>query len=255
MKIKNKKDIEELQDTISRELGVDITKYRDEEVADNLVDLLVFPKYIVKWIARPVLISFILFIIGFFVIDLVHIQYLIYGIVGLVLFLIVGIFAGVLNLSRKLNEDLESISDYSLGVLKNSMLDIGDVGGRINKNNIKDVVSMLFKGVIHLVTLPMLGKAIDNKVPLASGLVKLVVERSLGGIANRLTFDDENIDESIINVDGESKFVSNYLSTIDKAGKGIGGTLSTVSKIIRTPFRIGLYLALFFLIIFIYLIW
>ncbi len=244
-----------MQDTITRELGVDISKYRDEDVADNLVDLLVFPKYIFKWISRPVLIAFLVYIAGFFLIDLVHVQYLIYGIVGLVLFLLVGFFGGVLNLSRKLNEDLVSISEYSLGVLKNSLLDVNDVGSRINKNNIKDVVAMLFQGVIHIVTLPMLGKAIENKVPVVSGLVKRVVEKSLVGISNRLTFDDEKIDETIINVDGDSVFVTNYLGTIDKAGKGIDGTLGTVTKVIRTPFKLGFYIALFFLVLFIYLIW
>jgi hypothetical protein len=255
VKIRTQKDVEELKSTITRELGVDVTKYRDEEVAENLVDLLVFPKYIVKWIGRPVLWALVLYVLGFFIIDLGPFEYILYGVFGLILFLLCGVFSGILNLVRKLEEDLSSISTYSLGVMKNSLLDIDDIGSRINKNNRKDVFNMLFNGIIHVVTIPMVSQAIDNKVPLAGGIIKGVVRKSLETVSDRLDFDDEKIDENTLVVDGDSKFVVSYTKGIDKATKGVTGSLSAVTRIVRLPFRILLYTTFIILALFVYFLW
>ena len=241
--------------TIETELGLDILKYRNEEVADNLMDLLLFPKYLLRWVGRPMLLAILLFIIGFFIIDLVHIQYIIYGALGLILFLLLGLFLGIMNLGRKISEDVTSISEYSLGLMKNSILDVKNMGGRVNQSNIKDVLGMLFKGVIFVVTIPMVNKAIEKKLPLGKGFAKRIISGALSVFASRITFDPDKVDENMVKVDGESKIISNYVSAVDQAKKGSSSVIRKALKIAVTPFRLGLYIVAFLLIILIYSIW
>ncbi|MEM6699997.1 MAG: hypothetical protein AAF599_16460, partial [Bacteroidota bacterium] len=74
MKIRTSKDVEKLDKKIKEELGIDVQKYRNEEVVENFVQLLVFPEYVINWVIRPVLISIGIFIIGFFTLNLVHVE-------------------------------------------------------------------------------------------------------------------------------------------------------------------------------------
>lgn len=251
----NQQDIEEIKKTIFDELGIDIAKYQDESVAENLVDLLIFPKYIAKWVARPVLFFLLLYIVGFFVVDLVHIQYLIYAIVGLVLFQLTGVFAGVLSLTRKLDEDLSRISEYSLDLVKNSVHDIENISSRLSSSNRKDVMSLLFKGIIHVVTIPMMTQAIEKKVTVGSKLVKGLVKNSLVAVSNKLEFEEAKIKSEVTEDGSDSKFLTLYAKAIDKASGGISGTLGSVSKIVGTPFKLGFYITGGLLVLFLYLIW
>ncbi|WP_235296201.1 hypothetical protein [Portibacter marinus] len=250
-----KKDTEQLKSTIQSELGIDILKYQNEEVAENLMDLLLFPKYILKWIGRPILICLLLYFVGFFVIDLVHVEYIIYAIAGCILFLILGFLTGVIFLTRKLGQDLSSISEYSLGLMKNSVLDIDDMGSRVNKSNIKDVLGMLFKGIVFVVTIPMLKKAIDKKVPVGKGLLKLILGGSLAIMAKRISFNPDKVDENMVKVDGKSKFITRYVTAIDKTKTGSSTLIKKALRLASTPFRLGAYLFGFILLVFLYFIW
>jgi hypothetical protein len=86
-------------------------------------------------------------------------------------------------------------------------------------------------------------------------VIKGVVKRSLETVASRLDFDDDNIDENMVSLDGDSKFVQTYTAGIDKASKGVEGSLGTVTRLVRIPFKIGFYMTAFILIIMIYLLW
>ncbi len=44
MQIRTTKDVEKLDLKIKEELGIDVSKYRNPEVAESFVDLLIFPK-------------------------------------------------------------------------------------------------------------------------------------------------------------------------------------------------------------------
>lgn len=255
MKIGDQKDVEELKATIKRELGIDLTRYRNEEVAENLVDLLIFPKYIFKWIGRRIILALLLYILGFFLIQLGPLEFVVYAVFGLLLFLLFGLSSGILNLIKRLREDLSSIATYSLGIMKNSLLDIDDIGNRINKDNRKDVFNMLFKGIIHIVTIPMVSQAIHKKVPVAGGMIKGVLRKTLETVSNNLDFDDENINENALVVDGESKIVLFYSNGIDKASQGIDGSLNLVTKIVRFPFWFFFYIIGLILALFIYFLW
>lgn len=255
MKVKSSTSIEELKGIIQNELGLDLSKYRDDAVAQNFVELLMFPKYIAKWVALPLLLFMLLYIVGFFVVDLIHVQYLIYGIFGLVLFLISGVFFGVLYMTTKLKEDIKSMSAFSLNILRSCIYDLDDVKSRINRNNIKDVFGLLFNGIINIVSIPMISTAIDEKVPVANRLVKGVVTKFLSVISNRISFDPDNIDESIKVDESANDLIKKSVAIVDSAENRISSIIVGSTRIVQAPFRLVFIISTLFLFLLIYLIW
>ena len=59
---------------------------KNEKIANSFVELLVFPTYVSLCLIRTILASLGIFIIGFFVVDLVHVEYVIYGLIGFFFF-------------------------------------------------------------------------------------------------------------------------------------------------------------------------
>ena len=47
MKIRSQKDVDRLEEAIKMELGIDVSKYKNEEVVESFVELLVFPEYVI----------------------------------------------------------------------------------------------------------------------------------------------------------------------------------------------------------------
>ncbi len=244
---------EEIRLEIEHQLGIDLSRYRDEEVAESILDLLLFPKYILKWIFIPLLASFFVFILGFFIIDLVHIEFLIYGILGLSLFMIVGVLLGVLFLARQLRQDLAVITDYSFSVLSNS---ISDASGLLGKSKDKKaVLGLLFKGVVFVLTIPMVGSAIDKKIRFGGGIVKRLMNKSLSAIASKVDFGKRG-PAADVNPNTESKGQNNDFSPLISASqKQSLRVLNGGLRFAVAPFRIGLYIFLTLLVLFIYIIW
>lgn len=173
MKIRSQKDIEVLDHKIKEELGIDVRKYKNEEVVENFVEIMVFPKYVINWVIRPILVAILIYIIGFFIFNLVHIEYVVYGIIGLLLFLAAGLLFGLLFLMWKMKLDMWGIINYSLEIMKSAVSDINQINSQINKENRKEVLGLLFKGIIHIVTIPMVSKIVADKVP--KNILKLYI--------------------------------------------------------------------------------
>ena len=148
MKIRTKKDVKKLEEKIKVELGIKVSKYKNEEVVTNFVELILIPTYIVSWVIRPILVALFLYLFGFYFLDLVHIEYVLYAIIGFVLFLVFGIAFGFLSLMFKMKKDIWEIVDYSLDILKLSVEDVSKINNTITEENKKDVLSLLFKGII-----------------------------------------------------------------------------------------------------------
>ncbi|MDA7501738.1 hypothetical protein N8482_00525 [Chitinophagales bacterium] len=254
-KIKTQDDIDALDLRIKGELGIDVGKYRNQEAVDNLVDLLVFPRYALTWAIRPPIVFFILFIIGFFVIDLVHIEYLIYALVGLLLFMLAGFFAGLLYLVWKIKIDVQEIANYSLDVLKSSVTDLNQVTAITSHENRKEALGLLFNGITHIVTVPVLSTAITKKIPLIGWVFTGLLKRILGTMARAVEFDD-NFKEGAIDVEiDESVMIERYVKSVSFAGSGINTTLLIALRIAQVPLALFLLLFLSLLGGFIYLIW
>ncbi len=254
MKIKTAEDVHLLDLKIQNELGIDLKKYRKPEIVENFVDILLFPKYILNWLIRPILISLLIYINGFWVIDLVHIQYFIYAVLGLILFLINGFFVGILFLTFKLKTDIQSILEYSFDILKSCIIDMNKANS-LSKNNRKNVLSLLFKGITHIITIPTLSDVISNKVPFIGNIIKRIIKKILVSISLKVQFKNIDTIENNHDENNPSKLIQYYTDAIAITIKSINKVLSVSIKIIQFPIKIIFVIPLSLLILFIYLIW
>ena len=254
MKVRTKKDIVKLNDKIKEDLGIDVQKYRNEKVIANFVDLLIFPKYVISWGVRPILISILLFITGFFILNLVHIEYLIYTIIGLILFVVNGALTAVLFLIWKIKSDIWGVVAYSLEIMKSAITDVIKVNKQVSKENRKDVLGLLFKGIIHIVTIPMVSKVVSDKVPFVSGIVNSVIARILRLMSNKVTFNQEKITVELYEEQDQSKLLKLYIKSISMTNKGLGKVVDIVFGIVQLPIWLVFGVILTLLMLFLYLI-
>lgn len=255
MKIKTAEDVERLDAKIKEELGVDVQKYKNEEVAEKFVELLVFPRYVVNWATRPLIVFLILYLIGFFVVDLVNIEYLIYGLVGLGLFAVSGLLFGYLFLTWKIKSDFLSIIDYSLGIMKSCVVDLDQVHSKITGENRTEVLGLLFKGVIHIVTIPVMSKVIAEKVPFVGGFLQGIAKKVLTLVSEKVQFDEVLLEEELKEEKEENRFISKYTQLISLASNGINRLLSITIGIAQIPVLIAFVFTILILAIFLFLIW
>lgn len=254
MKVRTKQDVEVLDQRIKDELGIDVRKYRNEEVVESFVELLIFPQYVINWGIRPILVSIVLFISGFYVLDLVHIEYVIYGIIGLLLFLALGILIGLFFLTWKMKSDMWGILNYSLEIMRSAVMDINLVNNQVNKENRKEVLGLLFNGIIHIVTIPMISKVIADKVPLIGILVNKVIKKILTLVSNKVTFDEENMPLELNKKETKSNIVNGYSNSISAAIRGLEKVENITFGIVQMPLKIGGGIVLMLLVFFLYLI-
>lgn len=255
MKIRTKKDVLKLQEKIKLELGLDVSKYKDEEVVENFIEIILLPKYIISWVIRPILIALLAYFLGFYVFDLVHVEYFVYITLGFFLYLIFGLSSGFLLLVLKMKNDIWEIVDYSLDILKLAIQDISKVNNQITVENKKDVLSLVFKGIIHIVTIPLLLKAITNKIPLIGNIASGFIKRILTVISDRLNFQEDNIgDFTEEDLTNKKKVYSSYIKTIIATSRGLENFINFVFKIIKMPILIFFFFSLSALLLFLYLI-
>ncbi len=255
MKIRTQEDIDHLAFQIKKELGLDIEKYRNEEVAENFVELLVFPKYIFWGTIRPLVIAFFIFLLGFVFIDLVNVEYLIYGILGLPIFLTTGLLLGLLFLTWKMRSDLWSIVEYSLDILKSAISDLNHIGNKITSDNKKNIMGLLFKGIIHIVTIPMLGKVISDKVPLVGGLLNGFVKKILTLISDKIQYDERLLESEMNKKDTEPNYIEIQSSELSAVTAGLEKTLNFTFGVAQLPLKISFAFMAIVMILFLYFIW
>lgn len=214
MKIKTQADVKALDKKIQSELGVDIGKYRDPDIVSTISDLLVFPIYALSWTIRPVIIAFLLFIAGFFFFDLVHIEYLLYAIFGIILFLTTGLLAGLLYLTIRFKSDIASIMNFSMDILKGIVQDVDKLNTTTDASNRKANLQLLFLGTVHLITIPVASDVIGNKVPFIGGLVARLVSKILMTVSNLFRLDKIVDAEAREETGGEGKILPMYLASV-----------------------------------------
>ncbi len=254
MKIRSKKDVEKLDEKIKTELGIDISKYHNEEVISNFLELLIFPRYILNWAIRPILISLGAFILGYFIFNLVHIEYVLYTIIGLVLFLLVGFFSGVIFLSWKIKTDILNALTYSIDILKSVVSDINLTGDNITKENRKDILLLLFQGITHIITIPTLSNVISDKIPIIGSVIGFFIRKILTLFSNKLNIEEIELNQKLEEEKDESKILITYINSLTTTSNGLEKVLNVVTKIAQFPIKVVLFIVSMLLFFFIYLI-
>jgi hypothetical protein len=244
MQIRTQADVDALDQKIKAELGVDVSKYRNAETVETLSSLLVFPIYVLNWTVRPVIIAFLLYIAGYFVLDLVHIQYLIYGFLGLVFFLITGLFAGLFYLTIRFKSDIQTLMTYSMDVMKGIVEDV--VNTTTDASNRPEVLKLLFLGVMHIITIPVVGDVLGNKIPFVSGIVSGLIKKVLTKLSNIFRFDQIALSDPKRSIGSEGKILPVYLASVTGFHNVLDKTIGVAMKVVQWP--IGLVFGFFALL-------
>jgi len=252
MKIRTAKDVEILDQRINEELGIDVRKYKDEDVVESFFALLVFPEYVVNWVIRPILIAIVLYVIGFYIFDLVHIEYFIYGFFGFSLFFTTGLVLGLLFLTKKIKKDLWGIINYSLDIMKSAVNDLNQMNSQINVENRKDVLGLLFNGIIHIVTIPMMSKIISEKIPFIGGIINRFIKKVLTLISDMVSFQQDSLKQEIMSE--EHNILEIYSKSISSASAGLEKATHMTFRIAQFPLKLIFGISLLMLIAFVYLI-
>ncbi|WP_299683354.1 hypothetical protein [uncultured Tenacibaculum sp.] len=255
MKVRTKKDVLKLQEKIKLELGLDVSKYKDEEVVENFVEILLLPNYIVSWVIKPILVSLFIYFFGFYAFNLVHVEYLIYAIIGFGLFVVFGVAFGFLSLVFKMKNDIWEIVDYSLDILKLAIQDISKINNQITEENKKDVLSLVFKGIIHIVTIPLLSKSVTSKIPFIGGIASSLIKRVLTIVSNKLEFKEDNIEDFVESpLEDKQKLYTSYMKTIIATSNGLETFIGFVFRVLKIPMLVFFFFSLSALLLFLYLI-
>lgn len=254
MRIRTEADVERLDQKIKQDLGIDVRKYRNEEVVTNMIALLVFPEYVITWMILPILVSLALFVVGFFMLKLVHIEYALYAVIGFVLFLVCGLLLGLLILTNRMKTDMWGIANYSLDVMKSAVSDLNQVSGQINKENRKDVLGLLFQGITHIVTIPMLATGISEKLPILGTLINPFMKRVITLIADRVKFDEAKLDAEMAQKYEASNTLELYTNSISTVSMGLKKLVGVTFGIARWPLKLAFGLLFLLLVLFVYLI-
>lgn len=253
-------DKQTLNARIQKELGVNLEDYRNEEITNSLVELLVFPSYIVNWVIRPVVLAFFLFILGYFIIDLVHIEYAIYTILGFVLFIITGFIVGLWLLSSKMKQDICEIIDFALDTMSNVLQDVSNVKSSMNINKKGEVLQLLFSGIIHVTFIPVISSVISKKIKFGGGIIEGFISKILNTVASKMQFDDVNLKElknspKNKDIDPTSIKKESTYSVIRSSQHGLNKVLNIAFNIGQFPIKIAAGLSIIATLIFLYLIW
>ena len=191
MKIKSQKDIDLLSAKIKNDFDIDINKYRNEEVASSFAELLIFPKYVINWGIRPIIVSLILYIVGFSLIDLDNgLDFILYFSIGFLLFFLGGFLFAIVFLIRKMKDDMGSIMEYSIGILKEATEDISDLNGKLSQTEKREGIKLLYLGIMHIVTIPTVTTAIKRQSSIIGFPLSWIIKKFLTAVANTVTVKD-----------------------------------------------------------------
>ena len=253
MRIKSKSDVIKLDQKIKTELGISMSQYQNSEVTETLLELIVFPVYVLNWLLRPFLLFILIYILIPFLFDIHWSSLIFYFLIGLVLFTINGLLSGILFSLVKIKQDITKIIDYILTVMKDCVSDIKKTTKNA-KTNTSDL-KLLFLGFIHIVVIPTLSTVLGNKIPLIGKLMASIISRILRTIARIIRFKSIDINQTK-NTSEENKQdqVSKNKKIIDQTKKGLSKLIAGSFNIASIPFFIILFITIFLLLIFLFIV-
>ena len=237
-----KTDKTELNNQLIEKYGVNLESYMNPEIIEKIGSLLVFPKYVIKYVSMPIVILFLMYICSFFFLSFEAIGLIIYIILGLVLYLMVGVSLGLVYLISKIKSDVRSLIGFSFEISARALNDVSKIGNKFTKT--PGAVGELFKGITLIVILPSIMEALANQIPLLGKLLNKLVQKSLIAISNKLKFSDTGIHES----DHESDIKKKYVTAIENTQKKSDLIISKVFSLLQLPFKIYLFIYTFLLL-------
>lgn len=254
MKIRTEQDVAALDQAIKQKLGIDVQKYRDEAVLQTFLDLLNVPEYLYKWLARPIGLAILLFVVGLFLLNLNLLGLILYFSIGFFLFMTTGVFTGFLMMIKKIQSDVFSLLSYSLEIMKSAVADLNHANDQVTPENRKEVFGLLFKGIIHLLTIPTMTKVLSERVPLIGTLISGLIKKALTTVANKVKFDETGLKEELQKEEGTPSAFEEYATSITAVSKNLDKVVNFSFGTIQVPLVISLGLSSLSLLCFLYFV-
>lgn len=176
------KTIQKHSDAIKQKTGIDFAQYRDDEWAATLAELIRFPLYAGKVLARP-LILLLLLVVGISIWTYAdgHPAFALFFFVsGLVLTIPNGLQLGVIWFIYTLTGDLSKLLMLTTAKVRNILGQLSD------RKQLKAGSASLIQGVVFSMLLPDVNRVIKKSIPVAGGLVAWVVGSLLAGLTRHV---------------------------------------------------------------------
>lgn len=113
---------------------------------------------------------------------------------------------------------------------------------------------LIFKGIIHIVTIPILTQIITEKIPLIGRFISGLIKWILTAITNRMKFDEIDFEEDRNPTTGKSSLLESLSYLISDLSEVITTVVNFIFNTLLVPMIIALIIALFILVIYIDLI-
>ena len=163
---------------------------------------------------------------------------IIYILFGPLLFSLTAILFGILLILRKIKKDVLHIINYSFDILKQAISDLNQIKTDTSFKNLNQSVDLLFKGIMQLVTIPMITKAVNKKLIIGSKIINYLIEKILNLLIEKLDFSKINLKESY----SFSETLNSFSKIIDSYSIKLEKLISVVLKKINIPVLILLTL-------------
>lgn len=251
------KMIEKEAERLERETGIDFKKYRNPEIVEKISDLISFHSQATAFLLR------------YTAIFLVIIAALCYwfhtrgmSVVGIVLFLLVGIVfsllegpsLGLIKLTKKAVSDGIGVVVMMLDFVKEVRQDVLNLtekkpGAKISSAN-------LVRGVSYIVFIPAVRQIVQAKMKLLSGPVNFFIGNSIFYLTKSLTAVMDKADskdsgkktvkaESPGDQEEPEESVDKFNQLVDDAKKSVGPLADSVARKVAIPAKIVFNVTLF----------
>jgi len=228
-----------LQLQIQQELGIDMRKYASEEAVEALSNLLSFPQYVFAYMLRPLGAALLLFALGFVFLDLVHIEYLLYLLLVPMLLLATALLLGLLALGWKIERDLCGVVEYTLGMLGSALGDVQRAGVGIGRGDFRSTLTLLFQGMMHIVTIPTVSQILSDRIPLIGGLFSRFIGRVLAYLVDRFGQVEEMATATASAHESPQRWLAAFEASVQGLEQGLARLLSLSRRIAQLPLKIA----------------
>lgn len=227
---------------INTEIGIDIHKYGNDEIFGKVTGMMNIQMYAVSTIFKAMFVAFGIYILGFFVLQMGWIGYTIYGILGFILFSIAGILYGILNLTSKLNSDLQTITKFGLDTTRLIVSDFNQINTRL-RDDISNPISLVFEGAIAAFLAPTISQNC-HKIPFAGKVIASGSDKALGMVVTNLRKQEDKMNFHGKMADG-SKDLSVKCEEMEEFLEDFSIKVELILnksiKVIQMPFRLAMF--------------
>ncbi|MGZ5192291.1 MAG: hypothetical protein ACXWVV_00130 [Kaistella sp.] len=227
---------------INNEIGIDIHKYGNDEILGTVTGMMNVQSYAVSSLAKALFLAFCIYILGFFVLQMEWMGYILYGIFGFILFSIGGILYGILNLTSKLNSDLQCITKFGLDTTRFIVSDFNQINTRL-RDDISNPISLIFEGAIAAFLAPTISLNC-HKIPIAGKVIASGSDKALGMVVTNLRKQEDKMNFHGKMADG-SKDLSVKCEEIEEFLEDFSTKVEIILnksiKAIQMPFRVAMF--------------